>query len=32
MVVDYRVTNEAGKIIAKGQATALPVSRDRFKS
>lgn len=32
MVVDYRVSNEAGKIIAKGQATALPVSRDRFKS
>lgn len=32
MVVDYRVTNDGGKIIAKGQATALPVSRDRFKS
>jgi acyl-CoA thioesterase len=32
MVVDYRVTNESGKLIAKGQATALPVPRDRFKN
>lgn len=32
MVVDYRVSNEAGKMIAKGQATALPVPRERFKS
>ncbi len=31
MVVEYSVTNEKGKMLAKGQATALPVERDRFK-
>lgn len=32
MVVDYLVKNDKDKLIAKGQATALPVSRERFKS
>lgn len=32
MVVDYSVTNEEGKTLAKGQATALPVSRDRYQA
>ncbi len=31
MVVDYEVKGESGKLLAKGQATALPVPKDRFK-
>jgi len=31
MVVEYSVVNDKGKQLAKGQATALPVERDRYK-
>ncbi|RMG57008.1 MAG: PaaI family thioesterase [Deltaproteobacteria bacterium] len=32
LVVEYDVVGESGKLLAKGQATALPASRDRFTS